>query len=764
MEFKGKGGDNEVKQAPPAPEPEEDDEIILDPGSFSIKGDAVTEGGLITFTVTRSGDPGAGPTSVKITLNGNTANSGDFAVTEQVLNFAAGETKAILTVATTQDSWLEADEFFTATLTNATGGANVASGLATATIYNDESVPTFSIASSANTEGDVITFTVTRDGDSQAEQTVTFATDAFGTAASNEFVANSGTLTFSQGSYSETFTVVTGQDTLFENNETFAVSLGTVNFGGIAAGMATGTILNDEAIPSFSISGGGSVTEDGLVTFTVTRNGDSQANQTVVYGTNTGSAGSGDFASDTSGTLTFTQGQYSQTFTVDTTQDTLYENNESFTASLANASLGGGFTAATASATILNDEAVPSFSISNSNSAEEGNAVTFTVTRNGDSQAAQTVAYNASISGNASSNDFDSSASGTLTFTQGQYSQTFTVNTTEDTLYETDQSFIATLSNNSLGGGWITSTGTGTILNDEAPPSFSIGGGSVSEDGLVIFTVTRNGDSQDYQFVSYDTNTDSAGSGDFASNSGTLTFTQGQYSQTFTVDTTQDTLYENNETFIATLSKATLNGSIVTGTATGTIVNDEQVPSFSLSGGGSITEGNVVTFTVSRTGDSQANQTVVYGTNTGSAGSGDFASGTSGTLTFTQGQYSQTFTVGTTQDTLYESNETFTATLANASLGGGFVSTTVSATILNDEAVPSFSISNSNSAEEGNAVTFTVTRNGDSQAQQTVAYNAGISGNASSNDFDSSASGTLTFTQGQYSQTFTVNTTEDTLY
>ncbi|WP_307722548.1 Calx-beta domain-containing protein, partial [Sphaerospermopsis reniformis] len=112
---------------------------------------------------------------------------------------------------------LEGNETFTVSLSNPTSGAIISStnGTAKGTINNDDSSPQFSIAAASATEGNSITFTVTRTGDTQANQTVNVATSiASGdTASANDFTEKTETLTFAQGETSKTFTVQTTPDT-----------------------------------------------------------------------------------------------------------------------------------------------------------------------------------------------------------------------------------------------------------------------------------------------------------------------------------------------------------------------------------------------------------------------------------------------------------------------------------------------------------------------------------------------------------------------
>ena len=143
-------------------------------------------------------------------------------------------------------------------------------------------------------------FTISRNGDAQAAQTVQFATSdsgvggAFATAGT-DYNALSGTLTFNQTDLSKTITVTTIDDALFEQNEAFQVSLSNATGGAtIGTASATGTINNNalagnDPAPIFNVSGA-SLTEGGVMTFTVTRTGNAQAAQTVAFGTSSGTA------------------------------------------------------------------------------------------------------------------------------------------------------------------------------------------------------------------------------------------------------------------------------------------------------------------------------------------------------------------------------------------------------------------------------------------------------------------------------------------
>ncbi|RUS93807.1 phytase [Trichormus variabilis] len=131
---------------------------------------------------------------------------------------------------------------------------------------NDVSV--FAIASAEATEGNAITFTVTRTGDAQTEQKVTVSTaiNTDDTASNNDFTSKNENLTFAVGETQKTFIVETNQDSLVEEDETFTVNLSSAtNSATISStnGIAKGTI-NNEDIPLAAITNNNIFTIKGI--------------------------------------------------------------------------------------------------------------------------------------------------------------------------------------------------------------------------------------------------------------------------------------------------------------------------------------------------------------------------------------------------------------------------------------------------------------------------------------------------------------------
>jgi chitinase len=247
------------------------------------------------------------------------------------------------------------------------------------------------------------------------------------------------------------------------------------------------TIRNDDTPPSLTISGGSLPETDAGQTggaFTVRLSAASSQTVTVNYATANGTATGGaacasgvDYIPAT-GTLSFAPGTTIHSVPVTICGDRDFEPDETLSMTLSspsNASIG----TATATLTVANDDVQPraqagTLSIADA-SVAEGNAgasnLSFTVTLAPASSGTVTVQYatangTATAGACASGGDYQA-ASGTLTFTAGQTTQTIPVPICGDTAPEANETFTVTLANPSgatLGDG----QATGTIQNDDA--------------------------------------------------------------------------------------------------------------------------------------------------------------------------------------------------------------------------------------------------------------------------------------------------------
>lgn len=272
--------------------------------------------------------------------------------------------------------------------------------------------------------------------------------------------------------------------------------------------------------------------------------------------------------------------------TATTIRDAILGSARATTALVGKSVTGGRLDVAAA----LNAAPVVGVTISGA-SVVEGNSgltqVAFTVTLSAAAATTVTMSY-ATANGSASAGVDYTVATGALTFAPGEMSKTIFVDVIGDVTVESNETFTVSLSAASANARLQTASATGTILNDDAAAALTLSISSASaleRAGVLLFTVTLSAASTSSVSVRFSTAAGTAKSGktgDFVSSSGTLTFAAGETSKTISVAVRDDALGEADETLFVRLSRAS-GASIVSGTGTGTILDDDGVNAARLS-------------------------------------------------------------------------------------------------------------------------------------------------------------------------------------
>ena len=414
------------------------------------------------------------------------------------------------------------------------------------------------------------------------------------TVADNDYTATSGTLTISSGSTSGTIVVPVIGDTKYEPNETFSVTFGTPTGAVMGTSQGTGQIINDDPMPTVSISGVTASEGNSGTTgfgFLVSLTNTSYQTISVPFGTADGTAtlADNDYTA-TSGTLTISLGSTSGTIVMPVIGDTKYEPDETFSVTLGTPT-GGVLGTSQGTGEITNDDPMPTVSIEGL-TASEGNTGTtafdFVVSLTNASYQAITVPFG-TVDGTATVADNDYTAtSGTLDHQFGldQRDHRCPCHRRYDVRAERDLlCHVGTATGALLG----TSQGTGQIINDDPMPTVSISGVTASEGnsgtsgfGFLVSLTNTSYQTITIPFGTVDGTATVAGN-DYTSTSGTLTISSGATSGTIVVPVIGDTMYEPDETFAVTLGTPT--GALLgTSQGAGEIVNDDPMPTVSISG------------------------------------------------------------------------------------------------------------------------------------------------------------------------------------
>ncbi|MHC8442134.1 MAG: Calx-beta domain-containing protein, partial [Candidatus Eutrophobiaceae bacterium] len=382
------------------------------------------------------------------------------------------------------------------------------------------------------------------------------------------------------------------------------------------------------------------------------------------------------------------------TVPVATVNDAAYEGNEDYTATLSaptGATLGSDFSE---DGTLADNNDAPILSLTAAGTATEGANIQLTVTSNvAIATTAPDISFTLTFAPRSSSGITGADFGGNyadlthvlteLEFNGGEIAMV-EIATVDDAIYEGNEDYTATLSVPTGATLDTDAAEDGTLADNDDTPALSLTAASAAAEGEIIeLTVTSNiaiaTTAPDIGFTL--TFAARSGSGitgaDFGGNYADLTqaltgvaFIGGSgTTATVLVATVNDTLYEGDEDYTATLSAPTGGATLDTDDSEDGTLTDNDTPTLSLSGGGEITEGENIALTVTSniafasTAPAPVARLTVAGSEISNADfSGDWNSGTDDvSLNFSN--MTATVTIPTADDTTLELAEGYTVTL-----------------------------------------------------------------------------------------------------
>jgi hypothetical protein len=219
----------------------------------SINDVRITEGqssNLASFTVSLSKAATSAVSVDFATFNGTAFSIEDYLAKTGTIDFATGETSRTITVQVNDDSLIEAEETFSLKLSNA-NGLTIKDDFGVGTIVSNDVfiVPEVSINDVRITEGqssNLASFTVSLSKAATSAVSVNFATFNGTAFIVEDYVAKTGTISFTTGETSKTITVQINDDSLIEAEETFGLKLSNANGLTIADDFGVGTIVSND--------------------------------------------------------------------------------------------------------------------------------------------------------------------------------------------------------------------------------------------------------------------------------------------------------------------------------------------------------------------------------------------------------------------------------------------------------------------------------------------------------------------------------------
>jgi hypothetical protein len=807
--------------------------------NISVADTSVTEGNTGTnnaaFTVTLS-NPSTEIVTVKYTAgNGTaTAESNDYTATTGTVTFAPGQISQIVTVPIIGDLSIEGDETFTVTLSDAVSATGITRATATGKILDNDNGINVGVANSNITEGASGVYTLTRTGDLTAAIDIAYTLS--GTATSSDYQAVAGTATFAAGADTTLVNLATIDDTIFEGATSESVILTlTPSTNYLLGNSNTGTIdiADNDSRPVISIGNAAIVEGIGGTNnagFTVSLSNASTETVTVNLSTQDGSAttANNDYQALTNQSVTFTPGQTSQVVNVAVTGDLDFEDRENFGVVLSGGT-NGSIGQATGTGTIDNDD-LPTITVvaTDADASETAtNPGQFTLTRSG-STTNELVGIRYTLAGTAA-NGADYAVTGIAAFAAGSSTLTVDLNVIDDNIFEgiTPETAVLTVVQNGIESfqGVLgrnipptylvgaTNNATVNITDNDSRPTVTIADATQTEGNSLNnlgFNLTLSNPTVETVTVKYNTadgtatingttNTDA----DYQAGNGTATFAPNQINQTINVAINGDKDFESDETFALNLSDAQNTSGITRTTATGTLTNDDTLPSITVAATTPIsTEGTGEgLFTFYRTGGNLDRALTIDFDVLGNATSRQGYGARTGSITFNPGSNTATLGVPVANNSVYSAYRGCVIQLrggigysigggigsggfgggsgggggAGGSGGGGFGGSSATVTIVDDDTAPVISI-NDATVTEGNDgtkdLTFTVSLNNASDDIVKVDYASADGTAIAGSDYLATIgtlnftpsdilAGTTEFTPGETSKTITVKINGD---
>jgi uncharacterized repeat protein (TIGR01451 family)/CSLREA domain-containing protein len=426
---------------------------------------------------------------------------------------------------------------------------------------------------------------VVRSGGTAGAVTVDVFTDDGTATAGADFTPIVITLVFADLEFRKTVTVPVLDDSVGEGVETIGIRLGNVT-GGATLGFlrqAAVSIVDDDGVGSLQFTSPLFFTGEieAVAVITVDRRGGTDGVVTVDFATENLSATADQDYLATSGTLTFADGESNRTFEIPIVDDSIVEGLVALRLVLSNPTGGASLGEFGESFLIIDDVEPGTLEFSNAvyEIGESGGTATITVTRADGADGEITVNF-ATANGTATTGSDYTMTSGTLTFLHKETVKSFTVSIINDTLAETTETIILTLSNPTAGAVLGPLTIAELQIADDEPPTlaFSASSFEVNENApTATIQLIRKGFLDARSSVDFTTADGTAiAESDYVPSAGTVRFAAGETSKTLSIGVVDDKLGEGIKTLQILLINPSVGATLgIPSTATLRIIDNE---------------------------------------------------------------------------------------------------------------------------------------------------------------------------------------------
>ncbi|MGE0083689.1 MAG: Calx-beta domain-containing protein [Desulfococcaceae bacterium] len=718
--------------------------------------------------------------TVNLSFTGKATLDGDYTMATSI-TIPKGSTSAGVTLTPVNDTVYEGSEGLAIDVVNLTvGGLNMAATVTgthpvTATINDDGDLPQASVSFATGTFAEAAgtdNVVVTLDSTSLQPVTVTLQFTG-GTAGASDYSGALTSVTVPAGETKVEFMLTGAQDLIYEGPESLMVNIVTVAGGTIGTASAVSTIIDDDGAPTVTLGVNPLTIAEGGATSAVTAYLDhiSATDITVTLVYTGGTAGASDYAGST--TLVISAGQTTGAVTLSAVEDTLYEGAENFTVDVQTVAGGSDGTGAAVSVTITDNDSAPSVTLSPALSTFMEDGGTSVITATLSSVSALPVTVTLAYSGTAAATDFTGAT--TLVISAGSTTGTVMLTGTPGSSYEGNETVLVDIA--SVENGTESAAQQVTVVIDDSADypkvTLSVSPNAMAENGTGSMAVIATLSQPTLETVSVNVSfAGTANASDYTASGTVITISPNTTSGAVYIDPIGDSDYEGSETVIANITGVTgaTLGTITTATAT--ITEDDSKPNISLTAspatffenGGS----TLVTATLSAKTNTDTIITLAYTGSTAQLNTDFVPYGP--TITITAGSLSGTVQISGNGDDVFENDESIVigaSTVAgNATMTTG-TAKSVTATIVDDDAVPSVTLAFSGTAQAENVstpipLTVYLSQPAVGNVNVTLSYTGGTAGSA---DLSPAATGTtVVIPSGQTTATINLSTSNDVIY
>ena len=687
----------------------------------------------------------------------------------------AGDTSTTISIDTSDDSVYETDETFSLNIIKVTGATPDALAARGRIIDNDpQPIISFEQIDSTTTEGASFTYKLELNRASTTDITFDWYVQHISTSTSDFTGTLRGTKQIAAGDTATTISIDTSDDSIYESTEDFTLNVINVT-GAIPNNLATSSAIIDNdpqpVIVLLSFEQIDSTTTEGAsFTYKLELNRANALDVSFDWFIQHISTSTSDFTGIIAGTQLIRAGDTSTTIIIDTSDDSVYETDETFSLNIIKVT-GATPDRLVAEGRIIDNDAQPNLVLLSfeqiDSTTTEGASLNYRLQLNRASTTDITFDwYVQHIS--TSTSDFTGALTGTQLMRAGDTSTTIIIDTSDDSVYETDETFSLNITN-IRGATTDRLVAEGRIIDNDPQPiiSFEQVDSTTTEGASFTYKLELNRVS--LADVSFDWFIQhiSTSTSDFT---GALTGSQliraGDTSTTIIIDTSDDSVYETDETF--TLNIINIRGATTDRlVARGRIIDNDPQPIMSLLSFEQIdsttTEGASLNYRLQLNRASTTDITFDWFIQHISTSTSDFTGALAGTQLMRAGDTSTTISIDTSDDSVYETDETFSLNITNVT-GAAPSSLVARGRIIDNDPQPSITFERDySSVTEGDSLSYTLQLNKVSALDVSFDWYLQHS-STSAEDFTGALTGSQLIRAGDTTTTISIDTSDDSVY